>query len=157
MMLRVFKVNIFELVPLSGLHFVSSQEIHSTRGEQEESMLAIRKKKKKIGREGRHTSQHTFDPNVSSPSAPRSPVAPHFDEAAPLFCRSRCVAVATGPSHLPIPPWVCIFRLSPQPRSPRPSLRSSRRASQSHFRLISPSDWFVPLVPSFKVLTFIRS
>lgn len=38
-----------------------------------------------------------------------------------------------------------------------PSHPFSPQASQSHFRLISPSDWFVPLVPSFKVLTFIHS
>lgn len=90
-----------------------------------------------------HVSARLIPPG-SNLSPPQTPVAPHFTGAAPLFCPSRCVAVATGPFHLPIPSWVCIFRLSPQ-------------ASQSHFGLISPSDWFVPLMPSFKVLTFIHS
>lgn len=87
---------------------------------------------------------------ISLPSPPQTspgpkPCSPHFNEATAIFHHGRCVAVATRPSHLLIPYWVCIYRLSPLPYKP-----------VNHTFVSSlPSDWFVPLMPSFKVLTFI--
>lgn len=69
-----------------------------------------------------HTHKHTHGQRVWSlhptwfkPPRPSKPRSPHFNEGAPVFHRSRCVALATRSFHLLIPYWVCIFRLSPLP------------------------------------------
>lgn len=98
-----------------------------------------------------HACTHTNECDLSAQphSNPHGlkPRSPHNNEATPILHHGRCVAVATRPFHLMIDYWVCIFRLPPLPRKP-----------VNHTFISSfPSDWLVPLVPSFKVLTFIHN
>lgn len=52
-----------------------------------------------------------LSPPQTSPGP--KPCSHHFNETTAIFHHGRCVAVATRPSHLQIPYWVCTYRLPP--------------------------------------------